>query len=1409
MLLFDRRTRRSRFFNTIRKIKKNILFFVLVLLCHSLRAQQLQLKFSYLTVDNGLSHTDAKDIKQDRKGFIWIATLFGLDRYDGYSIKRFYNSTDSLNNGFNNRIRTLHIENDNRIWLGGDYGVGCFDPVQGKFLKISYITHDRKPDSCLQLQMLPGNILAGMFRDKLKLFHISGTVLSEIKVTYPEDVSFSGIAVDKNKNLFASSNRGIWMLKEGRELKKLRFTGGNTAISYSGIYFNRHDDMILLANSHVFLIDQQQNGRHYDAEVLKVSKLNTLPGNAHSVDILQDNKDHYWVCTEKGLYYLDNELNLKSITTSKSYSGSINTNYLSKVFIDRTECLWLCTYGGGVDFCDLNKKAFYTFKHNPEDKNSLSGDHIRSLLEDGKNRIYIGTHENGLNSYNFLTKKFIEYNTTTSPIKLKSNEVTSLVLDKDQNLWIGTSNGIDVLNKNRTQILKFAGQEKFPSHIIDALSVDCFGNIWFGGLDDGFGCIYRDNRNRYHVKSLRAGIGLCILADSHQPVLTVSSAKGLNRFIIDKNGNILKNYHYSIGNGSAAASLSSNYTYPIKKGDDSTYWIGTIGGGLDRLRLGANNRATIKWYGRKQGVFNDVETIELDAKGNLWMGGNGLEKFSHLSSSITKFDKNDGLQGTSFKVGASLKGKDGRLYFGGIDGLNYFYPDSITKNKIPATPAITDFIINDNSSIASRQNQENALSTAITKIKEIRLRHDQNYFIISFSSLHYANALKCRYRYRLEGFDNEWKYTDGRNPSATYANLDYKDYRFVVQGTNNDGIWGRTEAVLFIDVAPPWWYSGIAKFVYILLIFSVLIAIYVYQRRFYRLENEIALKNIEQRNQEEIHRHKEELFQQQVQFFTNISHEFRTPLTLIMGPLERMIKYHDGSELSQSYSLMYRNAKRLVNLISELMNFRKVADSMIKLTVEKISVAHFVKETSDEFRELAIKKRIDFVVKDTVDDVSNWFDPPIVEKILFNLLNNAFKYTQEGGTVTLEVFHDFDSFEPLYKKGFQILNEYRANRYIFFRIADTGVGISEDSIELIFDRFYRVSNTQLGSGVGLALVKSLTVLHKGDIFVYSERNKGTEIIIGLPFGELNYSDEERKSYTAKKAEVSLEKIDINSVALQIEGGDDDPVGFELNKKNTLGKNILIAEDNRELRLFLKSVLVEHYNIYEAEDGVQAYELAVSLIPDLIISDIMMPNMDGIELCRVIKVNLLTSHIPFMLLTAKDSLESKIEGLEYGADYYFSKPFSTNLLLLTIHNIFEQRSKLIVKYKKDYYADASELTSSKKDKEFIDKLLLVIEQNIEEPELDVDFLCRQLFISRTKLYQKIKGISGQSVGEFIRTVRLKKAAHIMTNEDVTLNDVVYRIGLISNSYFSRAFKKEFGQSPSEFLKSLKNQKSSAS
>jgi signal transduction histidine kinase/DNA-binding response OmpR family regulator/ligand-binding sensor domain-containing protein len=1368
-------------------IKVLYVFIFLTCFITAAYSQPYPYKFNYLTVDEGLSHTDANYIAQDKQGYIWVATFFGLDRYDGYSAKKFYNSNVPLNNALKNRLGYVYPDDDGNIWLGTEGGLQCFNARLEKYIDFEETSASK---TNFQKAIKPaGNFIYVFTGSELKLFLIKGNKIEAQKLDMPAGLHITDMTAGSNGMLYLSSNMGIWMLDKNNALKKVAIKGLLTE-DLSHVFIDNRNNLAASAGNILLLIDKK-------GSTLTAGRKFVCTGYPGVRGIARSSSGDYWVNVGSGVLRLDSALNFIQILNDKSSPHGLNSNSLSKIFIDRTDCLWICTFGGGVNYCDLNEKLFYTLQHNPEAANSMAGNHIRSVLANGDD-IWIGTTASGLNRYNLKTQKFSYYNSYNSPVRIKNDGVTALTFDNDHNLWIGTSSGIDVLKADGT-IWKPSGSGLFPSHVIDCFAKDYYGNIWFGNHQDKLGVIWKDKQNYYHIKYY--GEGYFIFADENRPQLLVSSIHGLKRFIIDKEGNIVRSFSYNAS--SKPNSLSSDYTYPIGKQNDSTYWIGTIGGGLNRLILREKTDSyVISRYAGDYGIFNDVESLEIDNAGNIWMGGNGLECFNPATGKLIRYDKNDGLQGNSFKVGASYEGNDGRLYFGGIKGLNYFYPNQIRANSIGARPVFTDILINNHKPVyGDVDSAKNVIPQAIGYCNNLTLNYLQNNFVISFSSMHFANPLKCRYRYKLNGFDRGWKYTDGKNPTAAYSNLDYSSYKFVVEATNNDGVWSTNKAEMTITVTPPWWKSGLAKIIYLMLFLSALAGIYIYQARWYRLKREMEVRAINENKREEMHRQREELYQQQLMFFTNVSHEFRTPLTLILGPLESLIGQNKNPALDYSYQLMYRNAKRLMNLISELMNFKKVADSIIRLQVQPLMINQFCKDLAWEFQNLAVSKSITFDVADRAENqtgISNTspFDVQVLEKILFNLLNNSFKYTNAGGRVSFEVFFDIDQFKPSFNTGFELLNKgHRAKKYIYFRVADTGIGISSDSITRIFDRYYRISKNHLGSGVGLALVKSLTQLHKGDIYVYSERYKGTEIIIGIPWGEENYDLAEKA--VGSSVEAQLEVID-NAILIPLP--DNEPDSHNTDAKNR--KHILLVEDNQELRTFLKQAFENYYIIYEAEDGRQGLEIATEKVPDLIISDVMMPGMNGIELCKLVKEQFETSHIPFVILSAKDALDTKIEGMESGADFYFAKPLSIDLLLLTVSNIFEQAEKLKQRYAKDYLSEATELVHSEKDKEFFQKLINVIEDNIQDLDLDVDFLCKHLYISRTKLYQKIKGISDQSVGEFIRTVRLKRAIQIMTHEDVSMNEVADRIGLQSNSNFSRAFKKEYGKSPLQFMQSLK-------
>jgi signal transduction histidine kinase/DNA-binding response OmpR family regulator len=547
----------------------------------------------------------------------------------------------------------------------------------------------------------------------------------------------------------------------------------------------------------------------------------------------------------------------------------------------------------------------------------------------------------------------------------------------------------------------------------------------------------------------------------------------------------------------------------------------------------------------------------------------------------------------------------------------------------------------------------------------------------------------------------------------------------------------------------------------------------------------------------------ENLSRVQQRFVSDVSHEFRTPLTLILGPTEKMLHSNTSKEEQHSYlRLIYRNARRLLGLTNELIEFRKVETDAMKLHVAQNDLQKFVGSIGDEFRELAAEKEIVYFIKPSSNNSLVYFDPNIVEKILVNLISNSFKYTDNNGLIEVEILNTLEHFKPKFSNHVIIPSTVKDNNMIWIRVADTGIGITDNSIQNIFDRYFRVNTTgrekHLGTGVGLALVKSLVELHKGTLHVYSERNEGTEFLVGIPAYKENYKSIEILSDTDFS-------IDFESLHYTIDWiNQDDSEKSDAVIKNiktgnpVLKKRLLVVEDNTEMRKFLVNSLSDSYDVIEAGDGIQGLKMANEFFPDLIISDLMMPEMDGNELCKAIRQDVNTSHLSFILITAKSSMDTHLEGLECGADIYFPKPFSLRLLQVTIKNLFEKLDKIKAKYNQDVFADARELVNNDRDKEFLDELISIIEQNMEDEELDVEMICRKIGMSRTKLYGKVKAVTGQAIGEFTRVLRLKRAAKILVSEDVPILEVMYRVGIQSQSYFTKAFKKEFGKTPSQFV-----------
>ena len=1418
-----------------------VIFIILVfLLGKGLFAQEIK-RFRHVTVNEGLAHTDATCFTQDANGFMWIGTNSGLQRFDGQQLELFSNTTSTLNQVYNDRITSLEADGD-KIWVGTENGLHLFDLLTESFVpvKLEYKLKNKPEGSISKIVSFNSQVIF-LQSGTLYTFLFDRThndiLVSRLfeKVPYLP-ANYQGAVVrsldsDSNKHLWVGTNQGVVGLKQVNERFQYNDFWGNddevrTIRNYPSLVRYEDGRLWALGGGQLFVFEvNKQTGKYHGT--LKQFALNDLVKSRLGVtnlieisDMLVDRKGDLWLGALNGLFHLRNplssEVQLSLYKASYTDPFSLVSNHISSLFEDHTGCLWIGSWGGGVSWIDLERKKFELIApHFIDERIVLDNTFVRALIVDPDGNIWMGTRTKGINIYHPKTGKYTNiYKNININEKLTSTEIRSLFIS-GRNIYIGTIDGLNILDLNTGNIRKIGTSVDAKPGLISKSAIfniltDKEGNIWIATWQDGINKITPQSGGTFSVERFSSSPSSPFVLTSNKVnflfydkcknEILASTSKGLNRLILDDNCDVIDLICYRGYEG--AGSFNSEYLWPIVKANDSTYWIGTLGGGLSKFVIENGKRFNNlgKYhavnYTREDGLpSNDVESLLMDDEGYIWVGGKGLCRFDPRTEDFWNFDVNDGLQSDGFKIGSAYKSATGYFYFGGINGANFFNPGEITRNTIPTQVAITELKVNNNQ-VDINPDAKAILNRALPYTSSITLNYKENNFSISFASLHFANPQKCKYRYTLKGYDNSWHFVTNDYPVANYSNLNYGTYRFVVDATNNDGIWSDNPKVLEITITPPWWKSRVAFFVYFLLIALIVYLSYYYLGRWIKMRNELKAIEAEEARKEEMH-------QTKLQFFTNISHEFKTPLTLILTKVEQLLENEISEEEKTKLLRIIRdNAKRLSNLIKELMDFRKAETGKDKVGATKFNFVDFVQGLLDQFSGEINHKDIDFQVECIDREQSEIYsDSAKVAKVVFNLISNALKFTPGGGKIHVRIFRaQRESVGSAYKHVYVIRSDYKASEYLIFQVSDSGVGISSESISQIFDRFFQLKsqeNNHLGSGVGLAYVKSLILILKGFIHVSSERNVGTEFSVGFPLGVQHLSDEEMKELMENSMD------DVQSIIPDIDQIDDlsgERVehGEIAEGMETVTQTILIVEDNDDLRNVLKDHFGRTSRVLEAANGLEALEVMKKRIPDIILSDIMMPEMNGLELCKRVREDINLSHIPVVLLTAKSAVENQIEGLEYGADLYVSKPFSMKLLDLQVNKLLETRTLLKQKYAADIFADNRDIAQNQKDKRFLDKFIEFVDQHMSEEDFDVDNLCKELNIGRTNLYKKVKSLTGMPMGAFIRSLRLKKAARILKNEDITITEVLYRIGISSNSYFTKSFKEQFGITPSEFI-----------
>jgi ligand-binding sensor domain-containing protein/signal transduction histidine kinase/CheY-like chemotaxis protein len=1362
----------------------------------TVRSQAPPLRFSHISGEQGLSNSTIEAIFQDSRGFIWIGTRDGLNRYDGHEMVVYRNDPGDSTSISDNYIRCIYEDKEQGLWVGTINGLNRLDRARNHFVRYKHWDADRHSLS---------------------------------------DNSITSLLQDRNGRLWVSS-----------------FGGGLDLFDRATDHFFhfQHDSTNpqTLCDDRIFCMQEGRDGEIWVGTASGLDLLHPETGSfSHFYNpavtnrsgntitaIREDRQGNLWLASEDdGLFLYDpRQRTFVRFSHSDKDPYSLGNNMIRCMLVDQKGRLWAGGINGGLNLFNAPKSSFFHYEYEPGNNASLSQRTVSALFEDRQGNLWVGTHRGGINVYAPGTEKFRLYRQDPAPTSLSYNDVKTFCEDNGGNIWVGTDGGgLDCFLRDRHIFQHYLydpfNDKSLGSNAVLDVMQDREGNIWVSTWGGGLNRFDKTKRqftrylsNAADSHSISSNFVQKTFEDYAGKIWVATYYGGLNLFD-PKKGQFTR----LVEDPSGKTSLSGKNIVSLHEDKEGRIWIGTDDGGLNcfdqatrhfrhyfdkgerapDIRVIFSDSKGRMWVGQKglylldagvdsfrlftdrAGLSNEfIKGITEDEQGTLWIStSNGLTQFNPENEVWKKYNTGDGLQDLEFEANAAMKAKDGEMYFGGINGFNCFYPGTIKANPFVPPVYITGFQLSNRKIDPGEEGSP--LQQDISLTREIRLNYRQSTFSFSFAALNYTVPENNQYAYKMEGLDKDWNYV-GKEKKAVYTNLGPGDYTFRVKASNNDGVWNEEGASVRVFITPPFWKSN---WFIVLLCGLCMAGLYA----FYRFRTRLKLREVEERKREEIR-------QVQLQFFTNVSHEFRTPLSLILGPLERIMKEPGGSHFSQYYQAMHRNAQRLLSLINELMDFGKLESGSLKLGVQKGNINTFLDEIGEEFRDWAIQKEIDFSLKQAATPRDTWFDRQVLEKIVLNLLHNSFKYTKNGGHITLELLSSLEGFTPSFDNELVLKNDFRGSAYTYIRVADTGIGISRESIQHLFERYYRITDSHLGSGVGLAFVKSLVLLHKGDIYVYSERQQGTEIIIGLPVGETDYKKEEKRGVAFGEG-VRLEGFNAANPAAWT-GMPQWQANLKSGSRRDLPpvESILLVEDNDELRHFLKESLSVHYQVMEASDGREGLAKAREIAPGLIISDVIMPGMNGFDLCRAIKEDIDTSHIPFLMLTARTNLTAQVEGMDAGADYYFAKPLNMELLLLTIRNRFDQDHKLKERYTRDSHAEAMELVHSGKDKEFMGRLLQIIDSQLMNPDFDIENLCQEMGMSRTKLYQKIKSISQQSIGDFIRTIRLKKAVQIMTHEDITLTEVMYRIGIQTQSYFTKAFKKEFGKTPTQFMQDLR-------
>lgn len=1320
-------------------MKKIVLAIIAGIIPLVLPAASTDFCFRHFSVEDGLSSNSVRAIMQDKYGFMWLGTDDGLNRYDGTTIK-VYNLNPQ---GSNDYISSLYDTADN-IWVGTEDGVYIFDyetesfelfkvlTAQGDSIKscVNHIAEDRD-----------GNLWFSTVGQGIFKYNISKHYLEHYEFKNANGLMAS-VLVDSENQIWAVTN---WGSPTVSKLNKAENKFEPFPITYEAGQYDSNSLVMLEDSEHALWLGTWECGLQkidrYTGKATTYLHPSEGKGATHIHSLVEYAPHQLLIGSDDGLL-LFNTLTCEHqlFTEDETNPYSLSNRFVYPIVKDREGGIWVGTYYGGVNYLSPNTGQFECFAHS-RFYNSVNGTVIGRFCEDSSGYIWIASDDGGLSRFSPKDKQFTHYMPDEHRNSLSYHNVHALCMD-DGDLWIGTyTGGVNVLN-TKTGVFRVYTTRGGDLTTLDGTSSyaifrDREKRIWVTSMA-GINLYNREEDNFIRVKDLES-LTIDIDQDADGNIWFATQGKGLFKYNSDKK--TWKNYVYS----NVPGALVNDQVNCVLIDGNGNMWVGTMNG-LCKYNAGEDRFEAIPLGIPSRNICGIVEDQRV-----LWLTTTkGLVRYAP-GESCQVFTRSDGLQSEQFLPNAALKASDGKIYVGSVNGFNAFYPYQIKTNKVLPPVIITGLeIFNKQIRIGDKQ-----LPKALNQMTELDLSYKDHVFSLLYASLSYCTPEKNQYAYKLEGFDKDWNYVGSQN-KATYTNLPAGTYVFKVKATNNDGIWSDQEANLKITIHPPFYWSTASKILYFIL---VCIALTFFIR--------FLLKRTEKKHTAEINQlnvsKEKEVHEAKIKFFTMIAHEIRTPVSLIIGPLEKIMKSSIPmpAVLRDDLNIIDRNSQRLLFLVNQLLDFRKVEQEGITMKYASQNIRQLLQAVCERFKPFITQHGAHLEVEYPDADFTAMVDSEAITKLISNLLTNASKYTKDRVVLSCVVQPEQHTF--------------------VVKVTDNGIGISKEDRKRIFKPFFQAMDNKPGTGIGLSIVKSIVESHNGCIEVESEINKGSSFIVTLPIEQVGVTAQEGEAGVLNPAIPE----DILSETLPVVSSKDKPL-------------MLIVDDNEEMLNFLSSSFSAQYSILTAEDGVEALEKLKEHEVTLIVSDWMMPRMNGVEFCKALRVDQAISHIPFILLTAKTDTNSKIEGMDCGADAYIEKPFSVQYLEACIKNLLDLRNLLRQKFSKMPMVPLNSIASNSVDNKFLTRINEIIEQNFSEPELTIDFLAEQLGISRSGLFSKIKTLANVTPNELIQIVRLKKAAALLAENKYRINEICYMVGFNSPSYFAKCFQKQFGIKPGEFV-----------